>query len=270
MTRRSLHLLSRLLYTLAPITWAKISDALRSPNQERERLFLNAIIKPGDVAIDVGAHNGLYTRALERAGAQVLAFEPFPEVGLVIERTTGRSVEWRQKAISNRGGEAEIRVPISNNRPVYGYASMAPENFFGPDFVVHNVPVSTIDNEIRERCSFIKIDVEGHELDVLRGTLGTIDAYAPAFLIESEARHAKRAPLSVFEFFAEIGYEGFFILGNNLKSVSEFKIEDHQNPDAIDLEGSEKDRNYINNFFFFPSRSKLPGQLAAELARRAK
>jgi hypothetical protein len=111
---------------------------------------------------------------------------------------------------------------------------------------------------------FIKIDVEGHELAVLRGGLKTIQRCLPMLLIEIEDRHKPRALKEVCELLGEIGYEGYFICKNQLNSVNCFDPTTHQNPKNIGgwKSGWKRSGVYINNFIFAPKRSE-PRLMAA-------
>ena len=72
-------------------------------------------------------------------------------------------------------------------------------------FKSEKVPVSTLDNylevnQIKDCIDFIKIDVEGHELEVIYGAEKTIQNYRPVILCESENRHLKPHGKSTEEF----------------------------------------------------------------------
>lgn len=255
--------LSRILYSFAPGVWASLTDARKADHREVEKNFLTHLVDRGSLAVDIGAHHGLYTRALARLGARVIAFEPFEEVGSILEKTTGRNVTLRPFAISDTRGTETISIPLYDSKPVFGFASLASENDFDahPTVEKREITVSTVDDEITEPCSFIKIDVEGHELKVLHGAKRVIEQSRPAFLIESEARHAADAPYSIFEFFKEIGYQGNFILRNKLHPVSDFDASKLQRTDALEFEGVKQGHVYVNNFFFLPAESPRIGRL---------
>ena len=61
---------------------------------------------------------------------------------------------------------------------------------------------------IRQDVAFVKIDVEGHELNVLNGAVELLERSQPVFLVEAEDRHRAEATRSVFEFFRSKFYRG--------------------------------------------------------------
>ncbi len=80
------------------------------------------------------------------------------------------------------------------------------------------IQVITLDQFIKDhplsRVDFIKIDVEGHELNVLLGSQETIATYKPALMIEVCENYLKRANASkqeLFEFFAQLNYQSALI-----------------------------------------------------------
>ena len=94
----------------------------------------------------------------------------------------------------------------------------------------------------------MKIDVEGHELEVLRGASRTIAKCQPNLLVEIEQRHLSEPMSTVFHYLEERGYQGFFVEDRALHPIAEFLPERHQQ-----LENEYSPR-YINNFLFWASR----------------
>jgi hypothetical protein len=75
--------------------------------------------------------------------------------------------------------------------------------------------------------SFIKIDVEGHELSVLEGGVRTIANNRPVLWVEIEQRHLSRPMSDVFEFIKSLGYDGGFYDGT-FQPLEKFRYEIHQ------------------------------------------
>jgi hypothetical protein len=81
-----------------------------------------------------------------------------------------------------------------------------------------------------------------------------IERSRPVFLVEAEDRHRERATASIFEFFDDRGYDGFFIEDGDIMAVEEFNAKIFQDPTSLLPNGGRKaGRAYINNFFFFPA-----------------
>jgi hypothetical protein len=111
-----------------------------------------------------------------------------------------------------------------------------------------SVPVAPLDAFDLRDVSFIKIDVEGHELEVLRGARGTIKREAPNVLIEVEQRQLDHPMQTVFDLLEGWGFRGFFLKGRQLLPLSEFSLPLHQRASG----GEAVPREYINNFIFRP------------------
>jgi hypothetical protein len=95
---------------------------------------------------------------------------------------------------------------------------------------------------------FIKIDVEGHELAVLRGGRQTLATHKPTLLVECEARHRPDGDVRpVFDFLASLGYEGSFFWQGRRRPLDEFDVAVHQRVEPTD---KRLPQGYANNFAF--------------------
>jgi hypothetical protein len=114
------------------------------------------------------------------------------------------------------------------------------------EHIVRTVRVARLDDFEFDGVSFVKIDVEGHELGVLEGAAETIRRHHPVILMEIEQRHATRPIAEVFDWLAAAGYDAYFIDGS-VRPIAHFSYDRHQ---AEPLAGSTS--KYVNNFFFVP------------------
>lgn len=139
--------------------------------------FYRDLVGPGDLAFDIGAHVGNRTRALVAAGARVVALEPQALFHRFLARDLPPQVTLLRAAAGRTEGEA--RLAVSRLHPT---VSSLAEGFAdrmasvpGFDRVrwdeAETVPVTTLDALIAAhgRPRFVKIDVEGHEAEVLAG-----------------------------------------------------------------------------------------------------
>ena len=190
----------------------------------------------GAVVVDVGASWGLFSYHLARkvgASGTLFSFEPHPMNTAVLEKLAKArpNVHFRPVAVSELAGSADMQVPVFGNRHVTAQSSIA-HGFDGQHGVrVEKVTVPTVrlDDEIGDRqIDFIKIDVEGHELSVLRGASVMLRTYLPPMLIEIEQRHLDHPIKDVFAELEDIGYVLYFIDGAALRPVDEFDLEKHQ------------------------------------------
>ncbi len=238
-----------------PSLWLHWHLAHRPRSAETELALLDRLIDRHDVTVDVGANLGLYTRTLSRLSRKVHAVEPSRQMANLLRRTSAGNVVIHEVALSDRAGEAELIIPRDRNRLIHGLASLERHvQAQADDVAVQAVPMLTLDSLIDEDVSFVKIDVEGHEMSVLDGARNTIAINQPVFLIEAEERHRPGATGDVLRFFREHGYRGYFVSGGEAFSAEGFDPQRLQDPGALLPDGERKPgRVYVNNFFFFPA-----------------
>ncbi|WP_187774125.1 FkbM family methyltransferase [Lolliginicoccus suaedae] len=173
---------------------------------EPEIRGLRCLVERGDTCIDVGAEYGLYTWTLSSlvgAGGHVHSFEPqrglASTLGWTARMLGCTNVIVHHAALHSRPGQGTLSVPIRRGISVHGRAYLkrgalhpGPNREFTRSRAIQ-VPVTTIDTLARalpgRRISFIKADVEGAEMGVLKGARQTIDRDRPAILLEIESRH---------------------------------------------------------------------------------
>jgi FkbM family methyltransferase len=152
---------------------------------------------PADCTIlDVGANAG--QSAIEfarlRPDAKVISFEANPDnlADLAaVRRILGQRFVYHHVALSDRSGSGTLHVPVMGKTPVPGEASLQPELFseveerLGKISRVIHYPVAlrTLDS-YNLTPHLVKIDVQGHELSVLRGMVHTLEQHRPVLIIE--------------------------------------------------------------------------------------
>jgi FkbM family methyltransferase len=213
-------------------------------------------LQPTDIAVDVGANKGSYLWALSRAVPQgrVVAFEPQP--GLVeylrVAVASLKNVCIEPLGVSDHPGRLVLAIPGNKvGSPGASFESHIREQ---NDAGIVEVAVITLDeyfaNE-QQRIGAIKIDVEGHELAVLRGARETIRRHAPAIVVECEGRSVTGGDVRVlFDELAQLNYRGEFIHRQRLKPLAQFDTAVHQ-PRQGKRYWDHPD--YCNNFVFRPA-----------------
>lgn len=223
---------------------------------EREMYCLNSLIPRKGCAIDIGANRGLYTYVLAKFCSVVQAFEPQPWCAeLIVEygKQFNKNINVYQCGLSSFNGTLTLKIPVIRGRMrntlVTGLASFSEKD------CEHNsidVPIRRLDDYNFQDVVFIKIDVEGHERQVLKGARETIARERPTILIEIEQRHLDNISVqTVFNEIQELQYNGFFLYKGNLLSIKEFSLEKHQNF-LIYSSKNKLYKNYVNNFIFKP------------------
>jgi FkbM family methyltransferase len=243
-----------LLKDAFPSIWLQWHMMHRPKSAEQELNFLDRIVPHGAVTVDVGANCGLYTRRLSRLSRKVHAFEPSHKMAELLRRTSASNVSVHEMALSDHVGDADLFIPKDNDQLIYGLASLEPRDVSSGQAVFSTkVSIARLDAVIHEEVAFVKIDVEGHELNVLNGAVELIEHSQPVFLVEAEDRHRAAATRLLFEFFAARGYRGYFLGEGGPTAVREFSVELLQDAAALLPDGGRRSgRSYVNNFFFFP------------------
>jgi FkbM family methyltransferase len=243
-----------LLKETFPSIWVHWHLMHHPKSADPELLYLDKIVPEGAVTVDVGANCGLYTRKLARLSSRVYAFEPSHKMADLLRRTSPSNVSIHEIALSDQTGSAELFIPQGDQEPVYGLASLEPRlGLSNKQIVSVNVPIARLDAIVHQDVAFVKIDVEGHELNVLNGSVELLEHSQPVFLVEAEDRHRVQATRSIFEFFKKRSYRGFFLKEGSAVPVEQFSPEGLQDANALLPDGGRKNgRSYVNNFFFFP------------------
>ncbi|MGH9104363.1 MAG: FkbM family methyltransferase [Acidimicrobiales bacterium] len=211
----------------AKLATAAVMCAARwTPYVEPEMLGLPGIVGPGSVCIDVGSAAGLYTLALSHLAGpsgQVHSVEPLffahPACARLLRARDADNVRHHGVALGGRPGRAVMSVPVRRSGFVTGRSFLAqapcrlgPNSEFDRHAAVV-VDVETLDDLCEQNglacLDFVKVDVEGAELQVLEGGREAIAEWRPAILAEIEARHTARygyTPDDVVAWLARRGY----------------------------------------------------------------
>ncbi|MEP9354262.1 FkbM family methyltransferase [Xanthobacter sp. KR7-65] len=217
--------------------------------------LLSLLVQPGDTVCDIGANRGLFTYWLLKAGAQVLAFEPNPRLARVLrlrfpaEIAAGR-LRLFETALGSGSGEALLHIPHDMS-PLATIDGNLAHDMGGPVERVR-VALTRLDAAVDSAVSFIKLDVEGYETEVLDGAASILRTSRPTLLVEAEERHRPGAVAALVRRLEPLGYEGFFRLDGVMAPMSAFDPAAHQAVEALVPDGSRPRRGalYVNNFYF--------------------
>ena len=221
---------------------------------ERELRILKDLISTNRVAIDVGANYGEYAYWLEKLCDKVVLFEPHPECVEFLTKCVSPSTDIYQMGLSNINDESILRIPIVGNSSAMtcraSLCSKAVSEFNSLDELA--IRLVRLDDLNISDVGFIKIDVEGHEREVIEGAVNTIKTFMPNLQVEIEQRHLNSPIQDVFEYIESLGYDTYFYRNNKLTPLEFFDL----NRDQIDVlaksGGSDSllHDSYVNNFIF--------------------
>jgi len=176
---------------------------------ERELRLLHDFVPADKIAVDVGAANGVYAWCLSRLARECVAFEPNPQQADLLRRRLP-AVQVIACALSDTEGPATLKTPVRNGQKLSGWATIAAEGHgpmeLGKDFCAEEVPARTLDSFGLRGVGFIKIDVEGHEVAVLRGAMDTISRDRPVILAEIGDEGRSQARTEAVEMLTDAGY----------------------------------------------------------------
>lgn len=136
--------------------------------------ILGQILKKGDIVVDAGANIGLISIfAAQRVGTSglVLAFEPHPETVSILKRNILMNKLNQVRVFSVGLGSRNYKSKIYSNLHINrGASSMVS---FQNDSVAYDIDVMVIDEVMEanniDRVNLLKVDVEGYEMEVLKG-----------------------------------------------------------------------------------------------------
>jgi FkbM family methyltransferase len=154
-------------------------------------------------AIDVGANMGMFSYVLSKHFKNVVSFEANDALTANLNAYNPGNISICHQALSSKHGNATLYIPVRDSIPLVGWASLSPGNCPGVDEHIQKpIEIVTLDSLDILDVKFMKIDVEGHEVEVLKGAYNTISKFRPTVLIEVKSDNLDR----VSEFFSNINY----------------------------------------------------------------
>jgi FkbM family methyltransferase len=211
--------------------------------ENTERSFVERFLRPGMTFLDIGAHHGFYTLLASRKvgpGGRVLAVEASPRERARLHvhlRINGcKNVEVDGRAIGETEGDAELYLVQGSQN---GCNSLRKPEVEEPTQVIP-VRVERLDNVLRDhqvaKVDFMKLDVEGAELSVLKGASQLLHSY-PRPIILVEVYTIRTQPWGypardIIRYLANAHYHWF-------RPLSDGGLE------ALDVQQNEYDGNFI-------------------------
>lgn len=165
------------------------------------------ILKPNDIAIDVGGYIGSHTLPMSRFCSEVYVFEPNADLFQVINSNIELNKFQNIKSYNIALGKSNEDVDFYEREN--GTSRIAKKNILGNK---KQIKTQSLDQFLDvPHCKLIKIDVEGHEYSVLEGAKQFIEKHQPYILIETFK--SKRPKLN--EWCIENNYDSTWLRGDD-------------------------------------------------------
>lgn len=202
-----------------------------------------------NTSIDVGSNSGHVTNILSKICKNVYSFEPIDYLYKAQKKIfKNKNVRVFNHALGDKNYKRVFFISKNND----------PESSFlvkKKDSKKKIIKIIKGDTAFKyNQIDFIKIDVEGFELNVVKGLKNSIKKYKPLLLIEIEKRHNPNFK-KIFDLLNKKNYQIYFLnkKKNKLTPVSYSSIKKFINTNQnLKFLGSDK---YINNFFFKHSKN---------------
>ena len=239
---------------------------------EPEFLWIKEVLEKDSVFMDVGANVGAYLYTLENhlKPENIYAFEPNQQLFKRLKRLFPK-VNLFSLALSDVSTIAEFKIPVINGEKVHtrGTLQTSIKEKNEEKTILQKVEVKPLDDLVFDdvyiekgrnaqtdkfnlkKLDFIKIDVEGNEMQTLRGAKKTIEKFKPILMVEMEQRHHKENLWTLISEIADWGYSINFLDRKTLqpKLLTE-EFLNQQNPDNV-----KNYKDYINNIIFLPRKN---------------
>ena len=216
-------------------------------NYEKELEITKLFSNKSKFAVDVGVYRGVYSYKLSKEFKHVYSFEPNPVLFSYLDKNLTKIVKNMtiyNYALSDENKNVLLKVPKRNKslfkenyEEIYklGCATIHKKNNF-KYFDEFKVKSKLLDDILKNSdIGFIKIDVEGHEIEVIRGSENILKKRKPVLLIEIEKRHSGRSVIDTIQYINNFGYNSFYYNNKKLEKTENLK-----------------DQNSENNYIFTP------------------
>jgi FkbM family methyltransferase len=223
-------------------------------------------VRPGtlvDVGVNIGYH---FSRFVTFPNCHIVGYEPqrilFNSLCQEMNEIHG-GVQWPEwielhnVALSNFIGRTEIRVPVVAGHLAHPGGSItkpfeATETTEGYkiELLTHWVQVTTLDSQKLENITYLKIDAEGAEEEIIQGGAETITHWKPPINIELEHVHRANCLEDVPKLLYGFGYEGFFVCEDKIMNFANFDRSKHQVCESDGVGASRRQDPYVFDFQF--------------------
>lgn len=219
------------------------------------------LLNPG-ILIDIGVNQAVHLNhmlryANENPGAVIIGFEPNPFLNLQDYKEVVNPC-----AVGCRNEMAQFLIPRHQGQMIDSHGSLVKPHFKDKAHEVVETQVVRLDTYLSHDdlpqlpVEFLKIDVEGGELDVILGATSTLVNHRPIINLEMEEAHHNGCTAVIPEVLDRLGYTGFFISGGEIRPFQEFSVEKNQRCEHNHLGSFNHQDQYVFDFVFAPKESE--------------
>jgi FkbM family methyltransferase len=212
--------------------FGQFHDAIGFPDYELLlRRCYRRFLRPGHVVLDVGSHVGLHLEQfLDLVGpsGRAVAFEPIPALAdaLASKYRDRSNVDIRNMALADKPGRSAFLV-LHKALGMSGFKQRAGSGDQGAEKIT--VEIDTLDRQASDlrRLDYIKIDIEGAEIDCLRGARQTVNRFRPLISVEYGMPTYSlfgNTSMTLFEWAGEHGYIPSDLFGNLITRPDEWAV----------------------------------------------
>ena len=235
-----LFLIKKIFFSEKNLLKKRILRSIKN-DYEKEIKILPKLIKEGTDTLDIGVFRGIYSYELARLSNHVHSFEANPIIYKYLEKNLTKiikNITLYNYALSNQIGISSLRVPLRRKTL---FSSQFEEKYRAGMGTIHNInkfdefdtfDVKTTkldDLKFNNKISFIKIDVEGHELEVIEGAQKFLIKHRPNLLIEIEERHSGKLLYESINYIKKFNYESYIFQNNSLVKINNFNKLNNEN-----------------------------------------
>ena len=221
--KRIEHIFKNLFFFSEYFLLKRRADRYLQKKTEPEICILDDIVVKDRASIDIGVYRGIYSYHLLKHSEFVYSFEANSLLIDKIKKSfkSVNNIQIENLAISSSSGTTELKIPFRDEKAEYDYeqkyqlgiASIHSANDLDNlNYHSINVKKITLDEyQFKHKIGFIKVDVEGHELDIIRGAKNLLERDKPNLLIEIEERHTGLSPNLIISEIKSFGYQCYIL-----------------------------------------------------------
>lgn len=205
--------------------------------ENKEMNILSQHLCSGDICLDIGANSGCFSALFAQKAAKVYSFDPVPINAKLLELTAIQNqfnnIDIHQCAVYDHcadlvdfiePSETSLSSIVAND--FESHKKHLQNTYSQSSFKSYQVSCISIDSMNLERVDLIKVDTEGAELKVLKGSINTIRRCRPRLLMVEVVEEAMRlhgdSLLELLALMNDINYEPYIIKGSELINYNAF------------------------------------------------